>query len=221
VAPRAAELLKPLQLGVGVRGGCEAIIHAIKTLFDDTGIPLEKKWILQVDLENAFNQVDREILFEEVRQHFPELSAWVEASYGSQSHLIFGTTLILSCIGLHQGDPLASLLFALGLQPVLKKLQEEVPRLLANIWFLDDGTLVGSHEDLSHALHLIQQEGPQQGLHLAPHKSHLWCGNQDAANVDPLLRGVPRSSPDGFKLLGAPGSEVGLAGTAFAFLLQS
>jgi hypothetical protein len=79
--------------------------------------------VLQVNFVNAFNLVDRETVFRELRQHFPELSAWVELSYGSQAHLQFGRGVLLSCIGLHQGDPLAPLLFALALQPLILKMQ--------------------------------------------------------------------------------------------------
>ena len=72
----------------------------------DPGIPDKEKMVMQVDLENAFNQVDREEAFLLIRQHFPEISHWVESAYGSQAHLIFGNSRILSCQGFHQGDPL-------------------------------------------------------------------------------------------------------------------
>ena len=53
VASKAAELLSPLQLGVGVKGGLEAIIHSVKqALLEEED---EDKMLLQIDLINAFN----------------------------------------------------------------------------------------------------------------------------------------------------------------------
>ena len=67
VAARAASILRPYQFGVGVRGGCEGIIHATRVLLNDNDVPAGGKWLLQVDLENAFNKVDRSKMMEEVR----------------------------------------------------------------------------------------------------------------------------------------------------------
>lgn len=204
VAPHASALLQPLQLGVGVENGCEAIIHAINNLFHDANINVNDKWVLQVDFKNAFNLVSRENFFKEVRVHFPELSAWVETCYGQPSLLRFGHGTIASCCGLHQGDPLTPLLFALALQPLLQKLQKEIPDLLANVWFLDDGILIGRRDLLIKALQTIESEGPPLGLHLSLAKSTFWCGPHTPENINAMLRNIPCSSEDGFELLGAP-----------------
>ena len=103
--------------------------------------------VLQLDFKNAFNSIDREAVFEETRAHLPSLSAWVESSYGCQSHLIFGSAVIASCTGLHQGDPLAGHLFATTLQRILRKLGVEVPDIL-QAWIHDDGTICGNFDAL-------------------------------------------------------------------------
>ena len=77
VATRAASLLRPYQFGIGVRGGCEGIVHATRQLITNKDIQVQDKWILQVDFENAFNVLDRSKMFLEVRRHFPEISHWV------------------------------------------------------------------------------------------------------------------------------------------------
>ena len=135
VAERAANLLKPGQLGVGVRGGCEAIIHAMNSLASDGTIAEEDKLILQVDLDNAFNRVDRTKGFQEVRRHFPDIAHWVESSYGSQAELLHGDDVILSCIGWQQGDPLGPLLWAVSSHPVIKQISE-IEGIVANTWYL-------------------------------------------------------------------------------------
>ena len=51
--------------------------------------------------------------------------------------------------GVQQGDPLGPLGFALALHPIIERIQAEVPGLLANAWYLDDGTLCGSPDNLA------------------------------------------------------------------------
>jgi hypothetical protein len=160
-APEAASHLNPHQLGVGTRSGGESIIHATQAILSDSTIPANNKWVLQIDFKNAFNCMDRTHLFEEVREHAPGLSAFVEWSYGSKSWLFFGDHILLSETGLQQGDPLASLLFSLGLQPIVLCLVEEVPGLLLIAWYLDDGVLGLK------ALRFLQDACPQIGLQLS------------------------------------------------------
>ena len=57
----------PLQLGVGVPVGCEAIAHSVDRVLEDPGIQPGARWTLLLDFSNAFNSVSREVLFREVR----------------------------------------------------------------------------------------------------------------------------------------------------------
>jgi len=52
-------MLPPLQMGVGIPAGCEAIVHAVANVLDDSSIPHENRFILLVDFSNAFNMVER------------------------------------------------------------------------------------------------------------------------------------------------------------------
>ena len=52
VADRAGNMLSPYQLGVGVPGGLEAVIHAVTQLVEEGD---EDLMLLQLDLVNAFN----------------------------------------------------------------------------------------------------------------------------------------------------------------------
>ena len=195
--------LTPNQLGVGVKCGAEAIIHAANTIFQDDSTPLERKWFLQIDFENAFNMIDRGAVIYAVRQHCPKAASWVETCYAAHTHLFFGHTRISSTTGAQQGDPLSSLLFALVLHPIILHLRETLPDLILNAWYLDDGTLSGTPSDLKTAFDVIQTQGSSVGLNLNASKSLIWCGDADVSN-DPLQRGVPRAAADGFHLLGAP-----------------
>ncbi len=105
-------------------------------------------------------------MFQEFRKHIPSLSPWIEACYSSQPNPLLGSHSLLSCSGVQQGDPLGLLGFALTLQPIIDCIQSEVPDLALNAWYLDDGTLIGSPNDLLSALAIIEREGPGIGLHL-------------------------------------------------------
>ena len=59
LAEKVSKMLAPFQLGVGVKGGCEALIHTIKAILEEPDTDRDSCSILQVDLQNAFNRVDR------------------------------------------------------------------------------------------------------------------------------------------------------------------
>ena len=198
------EYLAPNQLGVGVRGGCEALIHAANAIYNNNNIPLENKWVLQIDMENAFNSINRETMLSEIRARCPKLSAWAEFCYGCPTHLFFGKHRLSSLTGPQQGDPLAILFFSLVLQPLIRRITELCPELLLNGWDLDDGTIIGPRAALQRAFDLLVTSGPAVGLHLNAQKSRVWCGDAADTDPDPLGRGVPRAQSNGYELLGAP-----------------
>ena len=77
--------LAPLQLGVNVKGGYEAVIHSVSQLMS-SGQP-DQQWVLLLDFTNAFNTINRFSMFEEFRAHISGLSAWMESCYILQSAL--------------------------------------------------------------------------------------------------------------------------------------
>ena len=109
-------------MGVGILVGCESIVHSVSSLPSDSHISPELKNCLLVDLLNAFNSMDREVMFQEVQSRLPSMAAWIEFSYGSQPIQHFGDFQLLSCTGDQQGDPLCPLCFALTLHPLIEQL---------------------------------------------------------------------------------------------------
>ena len=130
-----------------VEGRREAIVHATNRLM--SSLPNNDRWTLLLDFTNAFNSISRQTMFGEFRRHLPGLSAWMESCYSGQPLLLLGKDIIHSCCGVQQGDPLGPLGFALTLHPIIKRIRAEVPSLALNAWYLDDGTLVGSTQDLT------------------------------------------------------------------------
>ena len=126
----ACPLLAPLQLGVSVCGGYEAIVHATSQLM--SSLPDEERWTLQLDFTNAFNNISREAMFVEFRRHLLGLSAWMESCYSCQPLLYLGKDSIRSCCGVQQGDLLGPLGFVLTLHPIIERIKVEVPTFALN-----------------------------------------------------------------------------------------
>ena len=116
--------------------------------------------------------------------------------------LLLDDQSILSCRGVQQDDPLGPLSFSLVLHAIIEKIKESVPGLLIDAWYLDDGTLCGSQEDLAAALSIIEAEGPPRGLFLNRAKSFIFSP-ANSPITHPLLCDIPTSS-GGFTLLGSP-----------------
>ena len=202
VLPDTLSILSPLQVGVGLSGGCDAVLHSILSVIHDTNIPSENKFTLLVDFSNAFNSIDRAALFKEVRYRLQQIAAWTECSYGSQPILLLDDCPIYSCCEVQQGDPLGPLGFALVLQPVIENIKEEVPSFLINVWHLNDGTLCGTEEELAIALSIIETEGSSHGLFLNREISLIYTP-MNSSIIHPKLHDIPSTSV-GFSLLGSP-----------------
>ena len=208
LADKAASILKPHQLGVGCQGGCEAATHAVR----DASQQDPSLWVLQCDLVNAFNQVDRSHMLAAVAEHFPECLPWAISCYSQDSHLQFGDTSISSSTGLRQGCPLAATFFCVTLQPVVESVQQQVPTLQLNVWFHDDGHLVGTLPELEKVVSILEREGPPRDLILSTAatvsppslpKTKLWCPMDISDEPYPLRRGITKAR-SGIIVLGAP-----------------
>ena len=199
----AIETLTPLQLEVGVRVGCEVIVHAVNSVHRDANTPPREQWTLLLDFSNAFNSIDRHSMFLEVRACIPSLAAWIECCYGARPILHLGKRSILSCCGVQQGDPLGPLGFALTLQPIVEKIKAATPGLKINAWYLDDGTLCGSPCDLATALRIIEEDSPPCGLHLNRAKSLLYVPANCSLSPNPLPSDI-LVTMWGFTFLGFP-----------------
>ena len=186
-----------------MKGGCETIVQSVSRVLEDPSSDPKDTWTVLVDFSNAFNCIDRSKIFEEIRARIPSLALWMEYCYGGQLFLHLGDTIIRSCCGVQQGDPLGPLGFALALQPIVDSIQAKVPNLKLNAWFLDDGVLIGSPADLSLALAIIEQEGPPRGLRLNRSKCLFFSSDPDSPPDNSLLQEIPRAE-EGFSLLGCP-----------------
>lgn len=128
-------------MGFGVKGGCEAIVHAVRTFLNFNEESLSNI-LLKIDFKNAFNSIERDEMLKEIKEHAPKLFPFLWQCYSSATNLFFGNHTIQSLIGCQQGDPCGPLVFCLAIHSIIKSLNSDL-----NVWYLDDGTL-GGHKDI-------------------------------------------------------------------------
>ena len=134
-AARMAPLFGPRQLGVGIRGGCEAAIHSARRYLQSLA---PDHIMVKLDFANAFNSLRRSDMLLSVSDRLPELYAFCLSSYSQPSFLYFGSHVILSQEGPQQGDPLGPLFFCSTIHPVTSSLSSDL-----TLGYLDDLTLAG------------------------------------------------------------------------------
>lgn len=84
VAKSVVEGMKPWQCGVSIPGACETVANGLQNWVADNQV--SPNWmILQVDLRNAFNCIDRQALLDETSKVAPALAAWATSCYGQHS----------------------------------------------------------------------------------------------------------------------------------------
>ena len=129
----------PLQACAGHEAGCEAALHAMKTIYaqDDTDA------ILLVDATNAFNTINRQAALHNIGFLCPSISCMLNNTYRAPVKLfVIGGGEIESTEGTTQGDPMAMAMYALAVTPLIKRLREVEPDV-KQIWFADDATAAG------------------------------------------------------------------------------
>ena len=88
VPPLLSQLqgLSPVQCGVGVPNACESIGQGLQGLVDS--LPREGDWVvLQVDVSNAFNTIDRTAVLHGAAKHAPAMLAWLKFLYATPATL--------------------------------------------------------------------------------------------------------------------------------------
>jgi len=118
-----------------------------------------------------------------VEELVPDLP-FVYSVYCKPSSPFWGDKILQSSEGVQQGDPLGSLLFCLTIHHLTLQLRSEFC-----VFYLDDGTLGGSMEDVLQDLHTVEQVADNLGLQLNREKSEVIC--VDPTTGKSLLAAAP------------------------------
>lgn len=76
---------KPHQMGFGVKGVCEAAVHATRTFLIDPDFEI----LVKIDVANAFNSAARDIMLQKVKTFVPDLYPFFHQCYATDTFLCF------------------------------------------------------------------------------------------------------------------------------------
>ena len=164
------ELLKGGQVGVGVRMGMEAAVASVASYARRHAG--KDRCILKIDFKNAFNTVDRSRFLQMAERVSVGWMPFLLMCYSTPTSLYCHDAVIQSSCGVQQGDPLGPLLFSLAIHEVNLGLRRAHPEL-RSVWYLDDGTLMGSPEEVARGYEFVAAECRRWGLAVSPGKCEV------------------------------------------------
>ena len=194
--------LRPVQLGYGIKGGCEASVHAVRSFLRTQS---SMKVLLKVDFSNAFNSIKRSEILKRIKDRCPQAYYYSYQSYAYETNLYYQNEIIASATGVQQGDPMGPALFSLGVHELATNLSS-----LLNIWYLDDATVGGDASTVLDDFRTLIRESGRLGLSLNRDKCELILVNPDerAESVINSFKAVApeihHTSVEEVTLLGAP-----------------
>ena len=198
------KILPEHQVGVGIPGGADIIVHRANRLLRT------KKMALSLDITNGFNEVQRAFVLAQLRktEQARPLIPFFHLAYGADAKLLYRvgeeTKVILSREGIRQGDPTSSLLFAIALQPALVAAAEELGNGGHALAFVDDTLLIGDPERLVDAMEAFNQKAAEAGLKINQVKSSVLNMYGDVEAAQHLAETVRLDLKTEAEIMGAP-----------------
>ena len=159
----------PFQLCAGQDGGCEAAVHAMRSIFQTP----ETEAVLLVDANNAFNSLNRKAALHNISITCPPLANILINTYRSPVRMyITGDGEISSTEGTTQGDPLAMAMYALAITPLINQLKASCPDV-KQAWYADDATGASTCRGLRRWWDELTDLGPSFGYFPNDSKTYL------------------------------------------------
>ena len=198
--------LLPIQLGVSVKGGAEAAVHAVRTFITNNIDSNDHKVIVKLDMMNAFNSVRRDHVLQTCLDRTTEIAKLSFLAYSKPSSVIAAGHLITSSTGVQQGDPISPLLFALAVDQIASGVDSEL-----NIWYLDDATIGGSPESVLSDVQRCITGLKRIGLIVNPRKTEIINVGLAAGKISSVVNSFNELLPEikvteltKMELLGSP-----------------
>ena len=146
VKKELGQILEPLQLGVGAKGGPERAVHLVQAGLESMG---PQAILLKTDMKNAFNSRRRDQMLSVLFQHDSLKPIWRLAHWAykdSSDLLVFDKGVykatIPSSAGVKQGDTFGSPLFALSIHDKYVKCSNDSDEVVKAA-ITDDFNVVG------------------------------------------------------------------------------
>ena len=142
----------PIQVGL-TSSGLPFLTHSVTAILQH-----QPTWLdATLDIRNAFNALHRREFFRVITDSYPELLPWISTMYSSPTDLFYRQdgappARISSRCGVRQGCPLGAQLFALGLHPLLCRLQSLIGSRGIVIAYADDVHILGPPDVVQEAL---------------------------------------------------------------------
>ena len=161
-----------LQVCAGQDAGCESLIHAMRTIYEDQSAEA----VLLVDASNAFNSIKRNVFLHNVEVTCPSIARYVKNCY-SVNYLLFiiGGEEIQSMEGNTQSDPAAMVIYAIAIIPLIVMLVEirmQVNNHTKTVAYADDLTVAGPIDQIRIWWNTLCRLGPKFGYF--PEGSKSW-----------------------------------------------
>ena len=163
------DLFYPHQMGVGAPKGAETIVHTVRNRLLSNFESNTPFFMLKIDFKNAFNTIRRDVVLGEMKNQAPCLFPFTWQLYSSNTNLFYGDHVIASAEGMQQGDPLGPLGFSLAINGLITKLKSDL-----NCWYLDDGCLLGSFQDVQDDFNAILRNQDSFGLAINSSKCEIF-----------------------------------------------
>ena len=163
--------MQPIQVGVGVSGGAEASIHAMRRLV--TNLP-DDHVVVKLDFSSAYNNVRTDTVLDTVADKMSELYRFIHASLSGSPKLSYNTCLIESAEASQQEDTLSGLEFCDAVHPTLEESKSRT-----KLGYVDDFHLDGKISDVARDAQRIIDAQATTGLVLNTRKCEIVANDFD------------------------------------------
>lgn len=152
------------QLCAGQPGGCEAAVHAVRRLYESS----DCETILLVNASITFNSLDRHLALHNIYLLCPSVATILINCYRVDVLLFIDGDILFSSEGTTQGDPLAMIMYAVGVIPLIHHLHSAS---VSQVWYADDAAALGSLHYLRCWWEELLSSGTTYGYFANPTKS--------------------------------------------------
>ena len=192
-----------VQICAGHKGGAEAAIHAVRTMFEDN----DDYAVILIDASNAFNSINRKAALHNIGVLCPIMHTFACNLYQPRVRLfVQGGAEISSTEGTTQGGPESMAIYALATIPILNSIKANQPTddPVKHVAYADDAVGAGKICNLRLWWDAFCEIGPRFGYHINAKKSWMIVKPEQKQEAEQIFLGTGINiTTDGQRHLGA------------------